>query len=296
MQQVTPILDNESAIQYQGVKDSSSRTGTYPVVGLMIGTFKRGRFDKPMTITNGNIRAQLGYDPKNPSYIAVQDVLASGVPSVQVLRVEGLAGVPPVVVPPSYNAPPPVGQINASDVNDAGWSILTFDELGSVNPAYTRNNPLVGMVNISTHACFQGQQVAQLNTGAYSLLGSTPTVGQDLSFDLNSGFYAQIKEDNANPDTPVLAGNISYDSPVSVLFSVDVHAIALTGGFFNNIGSTYIEVYDRLGHVLGSAVNTQEGIETFGFSIGNEAKIAGFSFYVNDAEDSGFALDNLKFK
>lgn len=89
MQQVTPILGDESAIQYQGVKDSSSRTGSYPVVGLMVGTFKRGRFDKPMTITGENIRSQLGYEPKNPSYVAVQDALSQGVPSVQVLRVKG---------------------------------------------------------------------------------------------------------------------------------------------------------------------------------------------------------------
>lgn len=36
-----------------------------------------------------NIRAQLGYDPKNSYYVAVQDVLSSGVPSVQVLRLNG---------------------------------------------------------------------------------------------------------------------------------------------------------------------------------------------------------------
>jgi hypothetical protein len=35
-----------------------------------------------MTITNENIKAQLGYDPTNPHYMAVQDVLSSGVPSV----------------------------------------------------------------------------------------------------------------------------------------------------------------------------------------------------------------------
>ena len=86
MTYVTEILDDEVGIQYQGVKDSSGRTGSYPITGLMTGIFKRGRFDKPMTITNANIRGMLGYDLKNPYYVAVQDALNSGVPSVEVLR------------------------------------------------------------------------------------------------------------------------------------------------------------------------------------------------------------------
>ncbi len=89
MTNITTIIDQESGIQYQGVEDRSSRTGTYPVIGMITGQFRRGRFDKPMTITNENIKAQLGYDPTNPHYMAVQDVLSSGVPSVQVLRVAG---------------------------------------------------------------------------------------------------------------------------------------------------------------------------------------------------------------
>ena len=87
MTNITTIIDQESGIQYQGVEDRSSRTGTYPVIGMIAGQFRRGRYDKPMTITNENIKAQLGYDPTNPHYMAVQDVLSSGVPSVQVLRV-----------------------------------------------------------------------------------------------------------------------------------------------------------------------------------------------------------------
>ena len=84
----TEILANESGIQYTGVNDASSVTGDYPIQGLMIGIFKRGRFDRPMTIHKGNIKAMLGFEPKNPYYLAVQDALDSGVPSVQVLRLE----------------------------------------------------------------------------------------------------------------------------------------------------------------------------------------------------------------
>ena len=101
MTNITTIIDQESGIQYQGVEDRSSRTGTYPVIGMIAGQFRRGRFDKPMTITNENIKAQLGYDPTNPHYMAVQDVLSSGVPSVQVLRV-GSGGLI-CSVAPSYH-------------------------------------------------------------------------------------------------------------------------------------------------------------------------------------------------
>ena len=85
----TEILANESGIQYQGVNDASSVTGEYPIQGLMTGIFKRGRFDRPMTIHKSNIKAMLGHEPKNPYYNAVQDALETGVPSVQVLRLKG---------------------------------------------------------------------------------------------------------------------------------------------------------------------------------------------------------------
>lgn len=107
MTNVTTILSNESGIQYQGVHDASSSTGTYPVIGLIVGTFLGGRTDKPMTITNANIKAILGFDPSNPHYTAVQDVLNSGVPSVQVLRVAD--GGAPELEPPSEVYPIPEG-------------------------------------------------------------------------------------------------------------------------------------------------------------------------------------------
>ncbi|ENV14775.1 hypothetical protein F965_00121 [Acinetobacter schindleri NIPH 900] len=88
MTNITPILAQEAGIQYQGVEDRSSKTGAYPIIGMITGAFKRGRYDKPMTITLENIKAQLGHEPDNPHYIAVLDTLLSGVPSVQVVRVK----------------------------------------------------------------------------------------------------------------------------------------------------------------------------------------------------------------
>ena len=80
----TDDLKNEAGIQFDEViligEDDK------PVVGLLTGQFKRGRVDKPMTITQENIRSVLGYDPRNPDYVAVVDVLNFGIPSVQVMR------------------------------------------------------------------------------------------------------------------------------------------------------------------------------------------------------------------
>lgn len=89
MPHVTTILGNEVGIQYQGTRDASSLMGAAQVSGLIVGQFKRGRLDKPMTITLENVKGTLGEDPENPDYLAVLDALAGGVPSVQVMRVQG---------------------------------------------------------------------------------------------------------------------------------------------------------------------------------------------------------------
>ena len=102
--------------------------------------------------------------------------------------------------------------------------------------------------------------------------------------------------DGANPTSPVLSGSVQYNSPISVLFDKDVYAVSVDGGFFNNTASTYLEFYDRMGNILGRAMNAGSGIETFGYSMGGEAIIAGFSFYINELEEGGFAIDNLRFK
>ena len=196
---------------------------------------------------------------------------------------------------PKINQAPPEGQFNEEAIETtSGWALITFDELGTTNPSYTIQHSTLGTVVVTTGAAFRGQTVSH-NGSAYTIIGN-PSLNNNLTLDHTQGFSAQIKSDSDNPDTPVLSGNYNYDSPISVLFSLDVHAVGLTGGYFDSVGSTYIEVYDRLGNIIGRASNTQIGIETFGFSTGTEAKIAGFSFYVNSAENAGFALDNLRFK
>ena len=89
----TKILGEAVGIQRQDIIDRTEEQIAEGLTGAVIlGRFKRGRFDAPMEIHQGNIRGQLGYDPKNPDYIAVQDCLDTGVPSVQVLRLKSGEG------------------------------------------------------------------------------------------------------------------------------------------------------------------------------------------------------------
>ncbi|RLL15897.1 hypothetical protein, partial [Acinetobacter chengduensis] len=70
---VSKILQGQAGIQYGAVTDKS---GADPRDSLnnaiFTGQFKRGRFDKPMKIHSGNVRAMLGYDPENMDYVAIE--------------------------------------------------------------------------------------------------------------------------------------------------------------------------------------------------------------------------------
>jgi hypothetical protein len=99
MPHITSILGNEPGIQYQGVTDKTGSTGSTPISNIFVGKFKRGRLDKPMTITKANIRGMLGYDPKNLDYVAVQDALDTNIESIQVLRVKESSNSGSTVVP-----------------------------------------------------------------------------------------------------------------------------------------------------------------------------------------------------
>ena len=91
MPHITKILGDESGVQYQGVQDKTGTTGNAPINNMIIGEFKRGRLDKPMTITAQNVRSILGYEPQNPDYVAVVDALSTNIPSIQVMRISNVS-------------------------------------------------------------------------------------------------------------------------------------------------------------------------------------------------------------
>lgn len=190
---------------------------------------------------------------------------------------------------------PPKGGISNNLATDSyNWSTMTFDEypIGAINPNITKQIETIGEVTSSFFASFVGQTVVPLNS-SYTISGK-PTTGVKLSPDTNSGYSTQIASDSSNPMSPVMSGSVMFNSPISVLFSTPVHAIMLDGGVFDSAKSTYIEVYDLYGNVIGSNINSKIGIESFGFSSGKEANISGFSFYINGNEPAGFGIDNLR--
>ncbi|HCA5286882.1 TPA: hypothetical protein MW252_002999 [Acinetobacter nosocomialis] len=87
MSNTTKVLREQAGIQFQGVQDKSEADPRDTLSNVIFtGVFKRGRFDKPIKITANNIRAKLGYDPSNLSYMAIEDCLKTGVPFVWVMR------------------------------------------------------------------------------------------------------------------------------------------------------------------------------------------------------------------
>ncbi|MCU4334760.1 hypothetical protein [Acinetobacter pittii] len=89
MSNTTKVLREQAGIQYQGVQDKSEADPRDTLSNaIFTGVFKRGRFDKPIKITSSNIRAKLGYDPSNLTYMAVEDCLKTGTPFVWVMRTE----------------------------------------------------------------------------------------------------------------------------------------------------------------------------------------------------------------
>lgn len=160
-------------------------------------------------------------------------------------------------------------------------SVITFSEsefpINTQNPVYTFTDYTVSF-------------------GGYFVGGAgTPTVGSTLSLDSGAP-YTFITGDVSNPTTPVLSGSPQFNGPVAVLFSLDVAAVGLDGGYFDAIGATTIAAFDRLGNLLGSVTNSALGIEFFG--LGDDsglAKIAGIQFYITGNEPYGYAIDNLTF-
>jgi hypothetical protein len=174
-------------------------------------------------------------------------------------------------------------------------TVITFSEpgypVGTVNPVYSLAAGTLGMVTVS----FGGHFVGQAAGGGFpvTLIDTTPT--GPLALD-PAAPATSIVTDAAAPTSPVLSGTPIFNGPISVLFSVPVAAVGLSGGFFDAVGSTTITAFDATGATLGSIVNTVEGIEFYGLADSTGANvIKGISFYITGPEPAGFGIDNLTF-
>lgn len=81
------ILGEAVGIQYQGEKDLSETSAPNRLTkATFVGKFRRGVMGRPFKVTRDNYQALLGFDGRNPDYLAVSDVFASGVPELMILR------------------------------------------------------------------------------------------------------------------------------------------------------------------------------------------------------------------
>lgn len=191
----TKILGEAVGIQSQGIVDKTeTQTNEGLTSALIIGRFKRGRIDKPMTIHQGNIRGQLGYEPNNIDYIAVQDCLDTGVPSIQVLRVGATsngsliscAGATSVM---SFSYIAGVWDVYVDDMETpfatgnigAVLSALSLAYLNRINADYDGVMMLENIDNVPHRLKF----IPVSNTSYTPNLGDNPTFVDDG----NGGFY-----------------------------------------------------------------------------------------------------------
>jgi hypothetical protein len=197
----TSVLGEAVGIQWSGLTDNSetsSQTGLgYP---LIVGQFKRGRTDQPMTVTSGNIKALLGYDPTNKDYIAVQAYLDTKVPSVQVLRIGDIAEE----VLPAFIWPRSTDEYNAikAAVISAGkedkWNVDKWINL--------HNDPSVSNLSYSLHnlSLFWSYDETQYND---QILASGIAVNKKLLDNLIANY--SDKNFNISPSSSLLAPLVS---------------------------------------------------------------------------------------
>ena len=111
-----------------------------------------------------------------------------------------------------------------------------------------------------------------------------------------------ITIDGSNPTSPVLSGTPQFFGRLGGNF-VDpsdssrptvARRFVLDAGFFDSIGTTRIEWFDRAGDKLGQVANTQLAIENF--VIEDSGGIASWSIGIFADEPAGYAIDNFEFE
>lgn len=146
---------------------------------------------------------------------------------------------------------------------------------------------------IGTLITFDEFPVDTLITNQYKLQGII--FGGDAPF---------ITLDGANPTSPVLSGtpqffgNIrgSFVDPNDGVTPIGLKSFSLDAGFFDNIGETTLEWYDKNNNLINSVKNTIIGIETFNITV-NDGDPCIYSWFIKSTglDLAGFAIDNVSF-
>ena len=183
---------------------------------------------------------------------------------------------------------------------DAGK--ITFSELalGSINPIFSAQaygGPPDGVM-VGFAGYFEGQSIGTLATCPPGAVPSGCVIGRPSApLRLAAGAPpVMIVEDGSNPTSPSLSGSPIFNGPVSFVFDRDIAGIGLAGGYFNSIGGTAIQAFDREGNLLGAVVNARIGIGHLALVTEDGSdRIAGVQFSVVGQEDAGFAIDDVSF-
>jgi len=112
---------------------------------------------------------------------------------------------------------------------------------------------------------------------------------------LGTGMLPVIADDTDMPDTPVLRpdGGIStYAGDFYIAFLTPVTSVSFQSGYWNDIGTGLIQIFDASFNVLGAFTNTTTGPEDMTFSgLGSITYL-----YFNSYNDPfGADIDNLSF-
>jgi hypothetical protein len=90
MRKFTDIIGAAPGIQYQGVMDANQTPQENNLQNaIFVGSFRRGRLDRPFPVTINNVDIRLGEDLNNIVYQAIIDTLDTGVSQVLVQRIRG---------------------------------------------------------------------------------------------------------------------------------------------------------------------------------------------------------------
>lgn len=135
------------------------------------------------------------------------------------------------------------GVIRLSAVNfKPAAGLITFSNSGAVNPIYLpADYGAVTGPTVTTGGYFSGQSSS--GTPGVDCPGAAATacvVGHPtgpLSLDPDAPIVF-ITGDGANPTSPVLSGNPTFNGPVAVLFSTDQYGVGFDAGYFGAIGGS----------------------------------------------------------
>jgi hypothetical protein len=120
------------------------------------------------------------------------------------------------------------------------------------------------------------------------------TINPVYSFPDNTvDVIGEIVSDGAQPNSPAVAANTDYYGPVYAYFLDPVIHVEFDAGYFDDLGSTTIDIFGPGGSVLSSATNSALGIVHYVFDFASGISAIEINNTGNDP--NGFSADTISF-